>query len=60
LGISEAVYGYTPVSKPPEDGKLRRLKPAYNWLRFRDQILHPRDMFQHLRPISYNWVYTPQ
>jgi hypothetical protein len=60
LGISEAVYGYTPVSKPPEDGKLRRLKPAYNWLRVRDQFLHPRDMFQHLRPISYNWVYTPQ
>jgi hypothetical protein len=60
LGISEAVYGYTPVSKPPEDGKLRRLKPAYNCLKVRDEFLHPRDMCQSLRPISYNWVYAAQ
>ncbi|MBN2034217.1 MAG: hypothetical protein JW836_13155 [Deltaproteobacteria bacterium] len=60
LGISEALYDYTPVSKPPEDGKLRRLKPAYNWLKIRDEFLHPRDTFQHLRPISYDWVYAGQ
>jgi hypothetical protein len=58
LGISEAVYTHTPFSKPPEDGKLRRPKPAYNWLKLRDEFLHPKDTSQHLRPISYNWVYT--
>lgn len=60
LGISEAVYGYTPYSKPPEDGKLRRPKPAYNWLKLRDEFLHPKEASHHLRPISYNWVYAAQ
>ena len=60
LGISEAVYGHTLYSKPPEDGKLRRPKQAYNWLKVRDEFLHPKDTCQHLRPISYNWVYTAQ
>jgi hypothetical protein len=58
LGISEAVYSYTSFSKPPEDGKLRRPKPAYNWLKLRDEFLHPKDTSQHLRPISYSWVYA--
>ena len=58
LGISEAVYTHTAFSKPPEDGKLRRPKPAYNWLKLRDEFLHPKDTSLHLRPISYNWVYA--
>ncbi|MCJ7594959.1 MAG: hypothetical protein MUO52_09350, partial [Desulfobacterales bacterium] len=57
-GISEAVYTHTIYSKPPEDGKLRKPKPAYNWLKLRDEFLHPRDTSLHLRPINYNWVYT--
>jgi len=58
VGISEAVYTHTIYSKPPEDGKLRKPKPAYNWLKLRDEFLHPRDTSLHLRPINYNWVYT--
>ena len=58
VGISEAVYSYTPYSKPPEDGKLRKLKPAYNWLKIRDEFLHPKTDSPNLRPINYNWVYT--
>ena len=58
VGISEAVYSYTPHSKPPEDGKLRKLKPAYNWLKIRDEFLHPKTDSPNLRPINYNWVYT--
>jgi hypothetical protein len=58
VGISEAVYTYTPHSKPPEDGKLRKLKPAYNWLKIRDEFLHPKTDSPNLRPINYNWVYT--
>ena len=58
VGISEAVYDYTVHSKPPEDGKLRKPQPAYNWLKLRDEFLHPRDNSFNLRPINYNWVYT--
>ena len=58
VGISEAVYDHTSHSKPPEDGKLRKLKPAYNWLKLRDEFLHPKDTFLNQRPINYNWVYT--
>lgn len=60
VGISEAVYDYTIYSKPPEDGKLRKVKPAYNWLRLMDEFLHPRSETSDLRPINYNWVYAPE
>jgi hypothetical protein len=60
VGISEAVYSYTSYSKPPEDGKLRKLKPAYNWLKLRDELLHPNDSAPNSIPINYNWVYTTE
>ena len=60
VGISEAVYDYTQYSKPPEDGKIRKVKPAYNWLRLMDEFLHPKTEFIGLRPINYNWVYTSE
>jgi hypothetical protein len=60
VGISEAVYDHTIHSKPPEDGKLRKPKPAYNWLKIRDEFLHPKDNSLNLRPISYNWIYTTE
>ena len=58
VGISEASYGPTVHSKPPEDGKLRRVKPAYNWLKLRDEFLHPKVDALDARPINYNWVYS--
>jgi len=58
VGISEAVYEHTPHSKPPDDGRLRRIKPAYNWLKLRDEFLHPKEDWPGLRPINYNWVYA--
>jgi len=60
VGISEAVYSHTLYSKPSEDGKLRRLKPAYNWLKLRDEFLHPKSNSLHLRPVNYNWVYSTE
>jgi len=60
VGISEAVYDYTVHSRPPEDGKLRKVKPAYNWLRLCDEFLHPRPDSQTRSPINYNWVYTSE
>ncbi|MBN1627907.1 MAG: hypothetical protein JW944_15410 [Deltaproteobacteria bacterium] len=60
VGISEAVYDYTQYSKPPENGKLRRLRPAYNWLTLVDEFLHPKPDLLTLRPINYNWVYSTE
>ncbi len=58
IGISEASYGPTFYSKPPADGKLRKLRPAYNWLKLRDEFLHPTINALDAKPISYAWVYT--
>jgi len=60
VGISEAIYDYTEYSKPPEDGKIRKIKPAYNWLTLMDEFLHPRPDMHNLRPINYNWVYSTE
>jgi hypothetical protein len=59
IGISEAVYGHTAYAKPPEDGKLRRLKHHVSWIRLKDEFLHPKETFTDLRPITYRWVYAP-
>ncbi|MCD6560976.1 MAG: hypothetical protein J7L16_04350 [Deltaproteobacteria bacterium] len=56
IGISEASYSYTTYSRPPENGKQRKLKPAYNWLRLRNEFLHPHINALHASPINYNWV----
>ena len=60
VGISEAVYGYTSFSKPPEDGKMKKLNAAYNWLKLRDEFLHPKSNATDLRPVNYNWIYTAE
>jgi hypothetical protein len=58
LGILEASYSYTAHSKPPKDGKLRKIRPAYNWLTLRGELLHPRLDAPHATPLRYNWVYS--
>jgi len=58
VGITEATYRHTIHSKPAENGKLRKLKPAYSWLKLRDEILHPRITALNCRPISYKWIYA--
>ena len=58
IGISEAYYTHTIHSKPSEDGKLQKLEPAYNWLKLRDEFLHPKIEALDAKPISYDWVYT--
>jgi hypothetical protein len=58
VGISEASYSYTPHSKAPEDSKLRKLNPAYNWLKLRDEFLHPKANTLNARAVTYDWVYS--
>jgi hypothetical protein len=52
------VYGHTAHAKPPEDGKVRRLKHHVSWIRLKDEFLHPKEAFLDLRPINYRWVYA--
>ena len=58
LGILEASYSYTTHSRPPKDGKLRKIRPAYNWLTLRDELLHPKLDAPHATPLRCNWVYS--
>jgi len=60
VGISEAVYDHTLHSRPPEDGKIRKVNPAYRWLRLTDEFLHPKPDSIQLRPINYNWIYMSE
>jgi len=54
IAIAEAIYEHTVHSKPPRDGKLRKFKPAYSWLRLREEILHPRINAFELRPVNWS------
>jgi hypothetical protein len=60
VGIAEAIYEHTPSSLPPEEGKLRKFKPGYNWLRLKNELLHPTINSLNASPINYDWVYTAE
>ena len=59
VGILQAVYSNTAHSKPPEDGKLRRLQPDYQWLTVRNQLLIPLPGNPETYPVSYSTIYAP-
>ena len=59
-GGNETVTNCNQLKMPAEDGKLRRVKPAYNWLKLRDEFLHPKGELLKLQPINYNWIYAPE
>ncbi|MEJ2589010.1 MAG: hypothetical protein P8165_15840, partial [Deltaproteobacteria bacterium] len=58
LGVLEAAYTHTPHSTPPEDGKIRKLRPAYNWIRLSHELLHPKPDALEAKPVPYSWVYA--
>jgi len=58
IGVSEASYRPTEYSKPTEDGRIRKLRPAYNWLKLKSELLHPKIDALNAKPIFYNWVYS--
>ena len=58
FAILEAAYSHTVYSRPPKDGKLRKIRPAYNWLRLTSELLHPKLDSPHATPIPYSWVYA--
>jgi hypothetical protein len=57
VAILQVIYSNSSHSKPPEDGKLRRLWPEYQWLNVSDQKLIPIDSHD-IDPVTYNTIYS--
>ncbi len=59
VGILHVVYRNSIYAKPPEDGRLRRLRPDYQWLSVVDQLLVPRfTEYPDVAPLPYSTIYT--
>lgn len=56
--IFRADYSYTDHSRPPDDGKLRELKPDLNWLTVGGQYILPRPGVFRYPPIPLNFIYS--
>jgi hypothetical protein len=59
VGVFQVVYRNTIYSKPPEDGKVRKLSPDYMWLTVSDQLLMPLRNYTEVYPIPYSTIYAP-
>jgi hypothetical protein len=59
VGVFQVVYRNTIHSKPPEDGKLRELRPDFQWLTVSDQLLVPLPGHNDVYPVPYSTIYTP-
>jgi hypothetical protein len=58
LCIFRAIYAYTEHSRPPEDGKLRELKPDLNWLTVGAQHVLPKPGVWKYPPLPLNFIYS--
>ena len=56
--VFQATYAYTDYSRPPDDGKLRELKPDLNWLTVGGQHLLPKPGVWKYPPLPLNFIYT--
>jgi hypothetical protein len=59
VGILHVAYQNTISSKPPEDGKVRKLKPDYQWLTVINQLLIALPGNPEIYPIPYSTIYMP-
>jgi hypothetical protein len=59
VGILQVVYSNTAYSKAPEDGKLRKLRPDYQWLTVSNQLLIPLPGNPEIYPVFYSTIYAP-
>ena len=58
LCVFQATYAYTDHSRPPDDGKLRDLKPDLNWLSVGGQHLIPKPGVWKYPPLPLNLIYS--
>ncbi|MBW1696853.1 MAG: hypothetical protein JRH18_16370 [Deltaproteobacteria bacterium] len=56
--IFQATYAYTNQARPPDDGKLREIKPDLNWLSVGGEYLIPKPGVLRYPPLALNFIYT--
>lgn len=56
--IFEAIYSPTASASPPEDGKLREIKPDLNWLTVSSQLILPKPGVWKYPPLHLNAIYS--
>ncbi len=56
--IFQATYYYTNQARPPDDGKLRELKPDLYWLSVSNQHILPRPGIWKYPPLPMNVIYS--
>jgi hypothetical protein len=56
--IFQATYSYTNHSRPPDDRKLRVIKPDLNWLTVGGQHIIPKPGVWKYPPLPTNLIYT--
>jgi hypothetical protein len=59
-GVCIVYVAYSPsnAARPPEDGKLRKLRPELSWLTISCQQILPKPGVRRYPPLSVNWVYS--
>jgi hypothetical protein len=56
--IFQATYAYTSHARPPDDGKLREIKPDLNWLTVGSEHLLPKPGVLKYPPLPHSHIYT--
>jgi hypothetical protein len=58
VAIFQVTYDFTDHARPPDDGKLREIKPDLNWLSVGTQLILPRPGTWKYPPLPLNFIYT--
>ena len=56
--IFQATYSLTSHARPPEDGKMREVKPDLNWITVGGQHILPKPGVWKYPPIPVNIIYS--
>lgn len=56
--LFQVTYQWTSPARPPEDGKLREIKPDLNWLTVGEQHIIPKPNVWNYAPLPANLIYT--
>jgi len=56
--LFQVAYAYTNHARPPDDGKLRDIKPDLNWLSIGGEYILPKPGVRKYPPLPHNLIYT--
>ncbi|MGB5157538.1 hypothetical protein [Desulfobacterium sp. N47] len=56
--IFQAIYTFTDHARPPDDGKLRELRPDLYWQAVEGQFILPKPRVWKYPPLPYNTIYS--